>query len=559
MQPKTKSFPILMALCLLAVLFAGTGVDAAKIYLDPDTLYITSGVGTEFDLQLKVDAATTDLKLFEYGVRFYPNILDTVSIQQGPLFPAAGGTQFGYYLFEQDTILKIEDLIYGAGISVDGPGVLATVRLTAVSAGKADMVVLKHVLHDVYNDPISNTGEGAVIYVNYPPEPFNLMYPSDGNTVHRYPRDSVRLIWSPSASVYPGENVTYEVQYGTSPTFDAGSTTTVSGLTDTTHTLYTNDLSTQTYYWRVTAVGDTYGFERESSPDHRSFNFVLDNPLTAFSLVYPGNGQTISGIPGEQVTFSWHKSTSVYPGESVQYEFELSTTSNFSPGTVITRTVSDTTNSEPVDDFNEITYYWRVTAIGGLYSYERQSDPYPGSFTFQQGVIEPAVFDLLVPEDNAVVELRWDGPVSFGWQFAGSGVPNDTLMYHFYVATDQSFPGSAIRVDSVKDLTQVEVDTTGLPLAVWLHWKVRATNRYDLTRWSTSDRSVMFYWRGDFNGDGQYDLADITSVIALVYLGGNDATPPQAADADCDGEFTLSDITKLISRVYLSGSGFPCE
>ncbi|MGD8921611.1 MAG: cohesin domain-containing protein [Candidatus Zixiibacteriota bacterium] len=559
MQKPIKSFLITVVLCMLLGMLA-TGARAASIYLDPDTVYITTGVGTEFDLELKVDAATTGVKLFKVSYDYDPTVLDTVTITEGPLFPSSGSsTFFGYYLIQEDTILQVEDLIFGAGVTVDGPGTLAYLRLKAIDEGMVNMSVISYALNDVNNDPIPSTASGAVIYVNYPPKPFNLMYPSDGNTVHRYPRDSVRLIWSPSTSVYPGENVTYELQYGTSSTFDAGSTTTVSGLTDTSYTLDSDDLSTQTYYWRVTATGDIYGFERESSPDHRSFDFVLDNPLTAFSLIYPGDGQTASGIPGEQVTFSWHESNSVYAGEWVEYKFELSTTSNFSPGTVTTRTVSDTTNSEPADNFDEITYYWRVTAIGGLYSYERQSDPYPGSFTFQQGVIEPAVFDLVLPEDSAVVELRFDGPASFEWGFAGSGVPDDTLMYHFFVATDHNFPGSALRTDSVQDLTQIVVDTTGIPTASWLYWKVRATNRYDLTRWSTSDRAVMFYWRGDMDGDHKYTLNDITSLIGFVYLSGLEPTPRAAGDIDCDGKFTLNDITQLIGFIYLGGSGFECQ
>jgi len=455
MLNRLKSFLTLATACAVLLLSFGIA-GAAEIYLDPDTAYVVTSSSSEFDLQLKVDAATTGLKLFEYAVRFYPDMLDTVSITQGPLMPSAGQpTSFGYYLLLEDTVLKVEDLVLGAGVTVDGPGVLADIRLTATAPGKAELYVIKSEMRDVTNTIFPSTSGGLVVYVDYPPTEFNLLSPSDGADVHRYPMDSIRLAWNKSASVYPGEGVTYRLQYGTSPTFDVGSTTTLTGLTDTTKWLYADDLSGGTYYWRVYAVGNVNSFERLCAEESASFDFTPDNPISAFSLVYPAEGQTVSGMPGEMVTFSWRSAMSAYPGEWVQYKFELSKSSTFS-GTVLTRMRSDTTYSEPVDNFDQSAYYWRVTAIGGTYSFERESAPFPGSFDFQLGMVEPSEFDLISPADAELVETSLISTLTFDWEDSPSSVGDDTLMYTFYLGPDPGFPGSAVVTDSSQDLSLLE-------------------------------------------------------------------------------------------------------
>jgi hypothetical protein len=60
--------------------------------------------------------------------------------------------------------------------------------------------------------------------------------------------------------------------------------------------------------------------------------------------------------------------------------------------------------------------------------------------------------------------------------------------------------------------------------------------------------------RGDLDNDGKRNLADITRLIAAVYLGGEPPVALQAGDCEIDQKLNLADITKLISFVYLGGS-----
>ncbi len=69
------------------------------------------------------------------------------------------------------------------------------------------------------------------------------------------------------------------------------------------------------------------------------------------------------------------------------------------------------------------------------------------------------------------------------------------------------------------------------------------------------------YLCGDLNGDHTVDLADITGLIGIVYLGGELSVIKRAANVDSstDREITLADITGLISYVYLGGTEPVCS
>ena len=59
--------------------------------------------------------------------------------------------------------------------------------------------------------------------------------------------------------------------------------------------------------------------------------------------------------------------------------------------------------------------------------------------------------------------------------------------------------------------------------------------------------------RGDFDNDGKRNLADITKLIAYIYINGASPVALSAGDCIIDQKLTLADITKLIVFVYLNG------
>lgn len=59
--------------------------------------------------------------------------------------------------------------------------------------------------------------------------------------------------------------------------------------------------------------------------------------------------------------------------------------------------------------------------------------------------------------------------------------------------------------------------------------------------------------RGDLNNDGRRNLADITRLIAYVYLNGVSPVALPAGDCIIDQRLNLADITNLIAFVYING------
>ena len=279
LQPKSY-LPVLalLVICLIAV-----PAQSAKIYLSPDTVRLTGMVPpTDVDFELRVDAATTSIKVFSITFAFDvtkldSNAVDTAHIKQGPLFPAVGQTVFNFRLENSVTygkVLVLEGLILGYLKDASGPGVLATLRLSVIDTGKADIFVIDHETRDINNTVFSSDAGGAVIFANYPPIPFDLKAPTSNGTETGIGcgKDSVTLIWAKSGSVYPGESVSYKLELCQNAAFTPP-VTLVSGLADTTRRLPLTVLGKQ--FWRVTANGSLYNYERASTPSPDSFIYAI--------------------------------------------------------------------------------------------------------------------------------------------------------------------------------------------------------------------------------------------------------------------------------------------
>ncbi len=279
LQPKSY----LPALVLLLLFLVSGAAQGAKIYLSPDTVRLTGMVPpTDVNFELRVDAATTSIKVYSITFAFDAtkldtNAVDTGHIKEGPLFPAVGQTVFNFRLENSPTygkVLVLEGLILGYLKAASGPGVLATLKLSLKDTGKVALSVLSHETRDVNNTPFTSDAAGAVIFANYPPPPFNLKVPLSNATVTGIgcDKDSVTLYWGRSVSVYPGESVSYKLEYCQNAAFNPP-VTTVSGLTDTSRRMPLTILGKQ--FWRVTAKGSLYDYERPSTPSPDSFIYAI--------------------------------------------------------------------------------------------------------------------------------------------------------------------------------------------------------------------------------------------------------------------------------------------
>jgi hypothetical protein len=77
--------------------------------------------------------------------------------------------------------------------------------------------------------------------------------------------------------------------------------------------------------------------------------------------------------------------------------------------------------------------------------------------------------------------------------------------------------------------------------------------------WGNPALSMASYvLRGDANGDGVINLADVVFLINYLYKSGFVPTPPEAGDTNCDGIVDIGDVVSLINYLYKSGPAPGC-
>jgi hypothetical protein len=64
--------------------------------------------------------------------------------------------------------------------------------------------------------------------------------------------------------------------------------------------------------------------------------------------------------------------------------------------------------------------------------------------------------------------------------------------------------------------------------------------------------------RGDANGDGEIDIADVMYLANYLFIGGSAPNPMWAGDANCDGEVDVADVMYLINYLFIGGSAPGC-
>ncbi len=87
-------------------------------------------------------------------------------------------------------------------------------------------------------------------------------------------------------------------------------------------------------------------------------------------------------------------------------------------------------------------------------------------------------------------------------------------------------------------------------------------NSYTLMRrimdWFGVGKPPGQYVRGDANGDGKIDGADVVYLINYLFRGGSAPDPFDAGDANCDGAVTSNDVVYLLNYLYRDGPPPPC-
>jgi hypothetical protein len=164
----------------------------------------------------------------------------------------------------------------------------------------------------------------------------------------------------------------------------------------------------------------------------------------------------------------------------------------------------------------------------------------------------PYPFPLLSPAD----EDTTSSVVEFHWAKTQDVNLSDQIRYDLHITrtTFGASPETTIIIHS--DLVKnIFTDTLGLGR---YYWKVKAKDNWGAGTWSLQTWSFVYFIRGDDNGDGIINSADVVYLINYLFKKGPEPDPLWAADCNCDGVINSADVVYLINYLFKGGPP-PCD
>lgn len=129
-------FFLTLALCCLAPVANAVAQPAdfdARVF--PELTAVN--VGDDADLRLEVDASAQQFNGYDTRIAWDPTIVELVEFEEGPLMTGACGQDpFFEITSSTDSSIAYTHVILCAGVSLDGPGTLTTLRFHALAEGE---------------------------------------------------------------------------------------------------------------------------------------------------------------------------------------------------------------------------------------------------------------------------------------------------------------------------------------------------------------------------------------------------------------------------------------
>ncbi|HVP37295.1 MAG TPA: dockerin type I domain-containing protein [Terriglobales bacterium] len=202
--------------------------------------------------------------------------------------------------------------------------------------------------------------------------------------------------------------------------------------------------------------------------------------------------------------------------------------------------------------FNKLTR-GNISLIGAVFnpqvhpafSYPPADNPFKAFYVDEAAAVwtnlPPDVPCNPVPEDKAVVldlysDLNWSG---------GDSNYFDKVTYDVYFGRTNPPPFVVTQTSTTYDPDLIETGRT-------YYWRiVSRNNQGDSTAgpvWS-----FFFIARGDCDGNGNINVADLLYLINYLFRSGPAPHPIKVADVDCDDYETVNDVVYLINYLFKSG------
>lgn len=133
------------------------------------------------DIDIVIDASATGVHCYDVTFTFNHNYLQLIDIYEGSMFPNTGGQSF-FFWEDQGGSYEIGNCLLGFGTFADGPGVLATIRLTSIDGlGLSDLVLLSVGIDDTLLAPMPVTSDNGRLVIQYAEPSFectpNVLWP----------------------------------------------------------------------------------------------------------------------------------------------------------------------------------------------------------------------------------------------------------------------------------------------------------------------------------------------------------------------------------------------
>ena len=182
------------------------------------------------------------------------------------------------------------------------------------------------------------------------------------------------------------------------------------------------------------------------------------------------------------------------------------------------------------------------------------------------------------------------GDADYTWDFAhGSTTLSDSTWYHVAWTFNSSSSIFDVYVNGVLDGSETEYDDivyedndgvyNGPPTKKALigagmdskpyeafeyhfHGLIDEVRIYDR---ALSDAEILLLYcdylevtRGDANGDGKIDIADVVYLVNYLFIDGPAPDPICLGDANCDGKVDIADVVYLVNYLFIGGSPPGC-
>jgi len=133
---------------------------------------------------------------------------------------------------------------------------------------------------------------------------------------------------------------------------------------------------------------------------------------------------------------------------------------------------------------------------------------------------------------------------------------SDQIRYDLHIIHDSLGASTGSDTTIHNDLVKnIHIDTLDIGR---YEWKVKAKDNWGAETWSEQTWGFVYFIRGDVNGDGIINSADIVYLINYLFKDGPEPDPLWAGDCNCDGVINSADVVYLINYLFKGGPP-PCS